>query len=138
MATLLGARRPAFKRKVLLIVIAAIFLVIAWAKAGFPCISCPSFEFGPDGVMPPNYSLKAPNRTIVQIDDNHKSYTYTLSSRGNGIYVITRDGKPWLITTYNKSTGRYEISDSNGTGLPVLKFVGPKSAQPILNGASPK
>ncbi|HEV3088213.1 MAG TPA: hypothetical protein VGX96_13415 [Candidatus Elarobacter sp.] len=61
MKSILGAQRPAFARKVLVIAVAAIFLVLAWAKAGFPTPEQPWFQMGNDGVlgmMPPTTMYK--------------------------------------------------------------------------------
>lgn len=70
MAKMLGARRPAFTRKVLWIAATAIILVFAWAKAGFPCPDSPCqwLQMGPDGVlgmMPPGSYRPRPTQAPV-------------------------------------------------------------------------
>jgi hypothetical protein len=160
MAKQLGARRPAFRRKVLWIAAMAIFLVAAWAKTGFPCPLDPCwFQMGPDGVlgmMPPNYPVPyatsgggaqpkftssngenslammpapqpltknvppPPDMVIVEPGKKGHSYKYTAPAKGP-VYLIKRDGTPWVIVTYNAATKLYELTDPNGPSVPVLK-----------------
>jgi hypothetical protein len=146
MAKNVGARRPGFTRKVLWIAAAAIFFLGGVALAA-ECYQCPWFQLGPTtmGMMPPGgyYGggdaggtggggplmvqgpalglLASPDMTLVQQQTKGgKRFTY-VSTNKSGVYLIKRDGTPWLTVTYNKSTHLYEITDPNGTGSPVLK-----------------
>ena len=135
----IGAKRPAFTRKkLLLIAVAAIMLVLAWARAGFPYPDAyfTHYTMGPDGVlhvdgmMPPDTygdpggMMPPPGVNpdlVVTQKAGKKTYTY-VATNNHGVYSIKRNGTAWVTLTLNKNTGQYEVSDPNGTGNAVLKL----------------
>jgi len=143
MDSLFGAHRSAFTRKILWIAVAAIVLVLAWAKAGFPTPTNPWYSMGSDGVlhvdgmMPPDGGRRmAPaNDDITMVQQGQgRTYTY-VASPNHGAYLVKRDGVSWATLTLNKKTGLYELSDPNGSGSPVLKLGTPRGV--IIKAAGP-
>jgi len=145
MLSLFGATRPAFTRKVLWIAAAAIFLVLAWANAGFPYPPNPYYITNPDGtlgMMPPDkYGAGGRKRfdapiTITQVGNKGQTFEY-VATNNNGTYTITRNGKPFVTIVLNKSTGLWELGDSNGTGSAVIKVGYPKAGPMLMSTAPP-
>lgn len=137
MNNLAGAARPVFKRKVLWIAVAAVLLVLAWAKAGYPDPYAvgQSYFMGADGVlhtdgmMPPNKpyepGMMPPDGLVVKQQSGKHVYTYVATNQ-NGVYLIKRNGVAWATVTLDKPSGLYVITDPNGTGQPLLKLGTPR------------
>lgn len=49
------------------------------------------------------------------------TFKYVASPNGT-VYLIKRDGTPWVTLTYNKSTGTYDLTDPNGAGDLLLRL----------------
>lgn len=132
-----GANRPALKRKLKSIAVAAIVLILGLGAAAYAQYTGPYwFGMGPDGIlgmMPPGGMYDGGGRrkapppcpvaspiTIVQSEARH-SFTY-VSKKNGCVYTITRNGKTWLTATYDSSAKTYRLTDPAGTGALLLEL----------------
>jgi hypothetical protein len=81
-----------------------------------------------------NANVQPSDLTLTQTEGRH-SYKYVASENGS-VYLIKRDGVPWVTVTYNATTKLYELTDPRGSGAPVLK-VGANATHPE-NPINPK
>jgi hypothetical protein len=58
--------------------------------------------------------------TLIQSSGNTK-FTYAASANGC-VWLIKRNGSPWLTVAYNATSGAYELTDPNGTGRLLLQL----------------
>lgn len=121
MTRLLGARGPALTRKLLVIAVTTVVLIAGLAKAGFP--GGPVIVITVDGVMPPN------EKTIL-IDKYGRKVIYNATQERSGSR-ITRNGKDWLVVTYDRAARQYVISDPTVSDMPALKLNAPPASMGI-------
>lgn len=80
-------------------------------------------------VLPSRGGEDLVSRDVTITQSSHgRTFTYVASPNGT-VYLIKRDGTPWVTLTYNKSTGYYELTDPNGAGDLLLRL-GPKRPGP--------
>jgi len=104
------------KRTAPLVVVLIIGLVVAGAAAVYAC--CDYFQWGVDGMMPPDYMV------VKQPGGDGRLYTYKATQVTRSSMTLLRNGELWL--TIRNKAGSYEISDPRGTGKVVLKASAPR------------
>lgn len=110
-----GTQPTGFVRKAFWIAVAAIIVMLAWATAGLSDDGCcPSFDYGPRGMM-------RPDGTIQQRVGHNPPIDYTAKPQRNGSYLILRNGVAWITLSTQKNQ-MIAIGDPNGTGQPVVKI----------------
>ncbi|HEX3464290.1 MAG TPA: hypothetical protein VHS78_09620 [Candidatus Elarobacter sp.] len=146
MKNILGAQRPASRLKSLSIAVAAIVLVVSLGTAAFSQLTQqPYFTMDTSNVMgmmpptpvmgnkgqgnPPGNAGCASGRTVsITQTKSRQNFSY-VAAPANCVWLIKRNGTPWLTVVYNTSTSAYELTDPNGAGALLLKL----SAKPGSN-----
>ena len=111
-------------RKAILIAVATILLMLAWAAISVQAGGT-YYELDPDGMMRPDGTIvqygPPPSAPRGQPVPPRQTFTYNAKLKPDGSYAITRNGANWITVAQKK--GYFAVSDAtNSTNQLLIKL----------------